>query len=153
MRKLMLLVFVLGIPCSSWAQGGQASWESLNALHAGDKIQVAEMNSKVVSGTFVSYSDTAISLQERSGQQTIQKQDVGSVKLTKNKQRLRNTLIGAGVGAGAGAGTGAGTWENRGFLGGKGVGAAVGAVIGAIAGAVVGALVPSHHTVYRAPTH
>jgi outer membrane lipoprotein SlyB len=153
MRKLMLMFFVIGMSCPSWAQSSGASWESLNTLHAGDKIQVTEMNSKVVSGKFVSYSDTAISLQARAGQQTIQKQDVGTVKLAKNNKRLRNTAIGAGIGAGAGAGIGAGAWESRGFLGGKGVGAAVGAVIGALAGAVVGALVPNHQTVYRAATH
>ena len=153
MRKLMFMFLILGISCPLWAQSSGASWESLNALHAGDKIQVAEMNSKVVSGKFVSYSDTAISLQSRAGQQTIQKEYVGSVKLPKNNPRLRNTAIGAGIGAGAGAGIGAGAWESRGFLGGKGVGAAVGAVIGALAGAVVGALVPNHQTVYRAATH
>jgi hypothetical protein len=111
------------------------------------------MNSKKVSGTFMNASDAEISLQAQSGPQTVQRQDVRTVKLMKHANHLRNTLIGAGVGAAAGAGIVAGTWENRGFLGGKGVGAAVGAVIGGIGGAVVGAVWPDNKTIYRAAAH
>jgi hypothetical protein len=144
MRKLWILVCVLGLPCVASAQ-----WDNLNRLQAGQKVQVVEVNSKKDSGTFLSVSDTTISVQGKSGQQTIQRQDVGSVKLMENKHRLRNALIGGAVGAGAGAGISAGAWEPRGFAGGKGTGAAVGAVIGFAAGAVVGAIWPSHEVVYR----
>jgi len=108
------------------------------------------MNSKKHSGSFVSFSETAIVYQDTAGGRTIPRQNVRSVKSGTKKRRLRNTLIGAGVGAGAGAAIGAGAWENNGFLGGKGVGATVGVAIGFLAGAVVGALLPSHHTIYSA---
>jgi len=108
-------------------------------------------NSKKESGTFLSVSDKDISLQGKSGTQTIHRQDVRSVKLMENKHRLRNTLIGAAVGAGVGAGISAAAWEPHGYAGGRGTGAAVGAVIGAAGGAVVGALWPAHETIYRAP--
>ncbi|MGA2856563.1 MAG: glycine zipper family protein [Candidatus Sulfotelmatobacter sp.] len=153
MRKGLFLICVLGLPCVSWAQSDQAAWASLSALQAGQKIQIVEMNSKKHSGTFVSVSDTAIAYRETAGEQTVQKQDVRSVKLMENKHRLRNTLIGGAVGAGAGAGITAASWENHGFLGSKGTGAAVGAVIGFVAGAVVGALLPSHKTVYSVSSH
>jgi hypothetical protein len=145
LRKFLILVCVLGMPCVASAQ-----WENLSTLQAGRKIQVVE-NSKKVSGTFLSVSDKEISLQGKSGAQNIQRQDVRSVRLMENKHRLRNTLIGATVGAGAGAGISAAAWEPHGYVGGRGTGAAVGAVIGAVGGAVVGTLWPSHETIYKAP--
>jgi hypothetical protein len=144
MRKFWILACLLAMPSVVSAQ-----WEKLNTLQAGQMIQVVQ-TSKKDSGTFLSVSDKEISLQGKSGAQTIQRQDVRSVKLMVNKHRLRNTLIGAAVGAGAGAGIGAAAWEPRGFAGGRGTGAAVGAVIGAAGGAVVGALWPGHETIYRA---
>lgn len=148
MRKVLFLICVLGLSCGSWAQTTRDSWTNLSALQAGQKIQIIDLSSKKHSGTFVSVSDTAISYQEAGSAQTIAKQDVRSVRLAKNKHRLRNTFIGAAVGGGAGAGIGAAAWENHGFFGSKGVGAGVGAVIGLAGGAIVGALLPSHQTIY-----
>ena len=160
MRNILLLTCVLGISCASWAQGDQASWASLSTLHAGQKIQVVEMNSKKHSGTFVNSSDTAISFQDTAGQQTIPKQDVRRVKLMENKHRLRNTLIGAGVGAGAGTVIGAASFQpcspSQSFCIqpiGRGAIAAIGAVVGAVAGAIVGVLLPSHSTIYNVNLH
>lgn len=53
-------------------------------------------------GEIVSVSDTSITVQAGAGAQTIQRQDVRRVRLMKNKHRLRNTLVVAGIGAGAG---------------------------------------------------
>jgi hypothetical protein len=160
MRKLLFLICVLGMTCASWAQSNPASWENLNTLQAGEKIQVLEMSSKKVSGTFVNVSDAGVSLQEKAGQQTVQRQDVRSVKLMKHQHRLRNTLIGAAVGAGAGAGIGAATHhhvicttpcslQNPNTFLSSSQAAAVGAVIGLVGGTVVGAVWPSHKTIYR----
>lgn len=153
MRKLLFLILVLGTPYALWAQTSSASWENLNTLEAGAKIQVVEMNSKKVSGTFVSVSEAAITFEEPAGQQAIQRQDVRIVKLMEHGHRGRNTLIGIAVGAGVGAGIAAAAWENHGFTGGKGTGAAVGAVIGFAGGAVIGVLLPSHKTIYRVSAH
>jgi hypothetical protein len=146
MRKLWILACVLGLPCVASAQ-----WDNLNRLQAGQKIQVVEMNSKKDSGTYLSISEKTISLQAKSGEQTIQRQDVASVRLMENKHRTRNALIGAAVGAGTGAGISAAAWEPHGYAGGRGTGAAVGAVIGAVGGAIVGALWPTRETIYKAP--
>jgi hypothetical protein len=165
MRKHLFLICVLAMPCASWAQSNPASWENLNTLQAGEKIQVVEINSKKVSGTFVNVSDAAISLQEKASQEMVQRQDVRSVKLRKHQHRLRNTLLGAAIGFGAGAGIGAATYHKpqpcaplpvlgfgvclNGLGDSRGVHAAVGAAIGLVGGTVVGAVWPSHKTIYR----
>ncbi len=167
MRELLFLICVLGMPCASWAQTDRASWANLSALQAGQKIQVVDMNSKKHSGTFVNVSDTAISYQETEDEQTIQKQDVRSVKLVGNKHRVRKALVGIGVGGGVGAGVGAGigaatfhSCSSQSFCiqpvgkgGQTGIAAVFGFAGGAAVGAVVGALLPSHSTIYRVSTH
>lgn len=149
MRSFLSVVCLLAISCALPAQTNPSSWENLNALRAGQKIQVIEITSKKRSGAFVSVSDTVIVFAQTDGNRTVEKQNVRTVKLVNGGHRLRNTIIGAGVGAGAGAGITAGAWESGGFLGGRGVGAAVGAVIGGAAGAIVGAVLPSGNTVYK----
>ncbi len=172
MRKVLFLLCILGMRGASWAQSNPASWENLNTLQTGEKVQVVEMNAAKVSGTFVNVSDTAMSLQVKAGQQMVQRQEVRSVKLMKHQHRLRNTLIGAAVGAGAGAGIGAATHRHvictapcslqnpNTFLGNEASSllsssqaAAVGAVIGLVGGTVVGAVWPSHKTIYRVQGH
>ena len=145
MRELLFLICILGTPYASWAQSNPASWENLNTLQAGEKIQVVEMNSTKLSGRFLNVSDAAISLQEKAGQQTIQRQDVGSVKLMKSQNRLRNGLIGAAVGAGVVRGISAAHSESSW----RPVAAVIGGAVGLLGGAIVGALVPSHKTIYR----
>jgi hypothetical protein len=107
---------------------------------------VLQRNTRKVSGTFLNVSEAAISVQREAGSQAIQRQDVLSVKLMKNKHRLRNALIGAGVGAGVGAVVG-GTAKND-FVS-RGLAAAVVAGVFAVPGAVVGALVPDHSMIYK----
>ncbi len=133
MRMLLVLLCVLGIPCASLAQTNQASWATLSGLRAGQNIQIVDTASKKHSGTFTSVSDTAISFRATAGEQSIQKQDVRSIRLMKNTHRLRNTLIVAGVGAGVGAGIGAATYKpcsQEPFcldIGGRGLPTAIGA--------------------------
>jgi hypothetical protein len=166
MQRLLFLMCFLGPPLAG-AQTDQASWANLNALQAGQKIQVVDMNSKKHSGMFVNVSDIAISYQEAAGEQIVQKQDVRSVKLVESKQRVRNTLVGIGVGGGVGAGVGAGigaatfhSCSSQSFCiqpvgkgGTAGIAAVFGFAGGAVVGAVVGALLPSHRTIYRVTSH
>jgi len=159
MNRIPVILCVLGLSCASWAQTNRASWANLNALQAGQKIQIVDMNSKKHSGTFVSASDKAISYQEAAGEQMIQKQDVRSVKLMENKHRLRNTLIGGVGGAGAGAGIAAAAdhpCSSQGFCIdpiGRGGAAGIGALVGFVGGAVVGVLWPSHKMIYSVNSH
>jgi hypothetical protein len=159
MRKISVLLFVLGLSCAAFAQTDRASWANLSGLQPGQRIQVVGITSKKHSGNFVSISDTAISYRETNGEQSIPKQDVVSVKLLEHKHRLRNTLIVAGVGAGVGAGIGAAlhkSCSSQSFcldIGGAALPAGVGAVVGGLGGAVVGVLLPSHTTIYQVSPH
>jgi hypothetical protein len=167
MGKTLFLICVLALSGVSLAENPQTSWTTLSGLQTGQSIQIIEKSSKKHSGTFLSVSDTAISIQVAAGEQSIQRQDVRRVDLTKNKHKTRNTLIGVAVGGGAGAVIGAvvGAATHKGcssqsfcfdiITAGElaGIGAAVGFVGGGIAGGVVGAFVPSHGTIYDVNAH
>jgi hypothetical protein len=146
---VFLLACLSGMTGTSIAQSNAASWSNLSALQSGQKITVREMNAKKHSGTFVAVTDAGLQLREASGDLTLARQDVGSVKLAAGRRRLRNTLIGLGVGGGIGAGVGAAAWASDTFIGGKGTGAAIGVAVGGVAGAAVGALWPDHKTIYK----
>jgi hypothetical protein len=169
MRSLVFLLCVLGLPCASPAQTNQASWETLNHLKPGQSIQVVDTSSKKHSGTLLNVSDSAISLRVASGEQSLQKQDVRSVKLLNNSHRGRNALIGAAIGGGAGAGAGAavGAATHQGCSStttsfcldivsageSAGILAAIGGLSGAIVGGIIGAFIPSHDTAYTTASH
>jgi hypothetical protein len=154
MHALLFAVCAMGIPNVCVAQAATGSWANVSTLQSGQRIQVVKMNANKESGTVVSVSDGAIVLHEKSGEHTVQKQDIRIVKLAQNRHRLRNTLIGAAVGGGIGAGVGA--VANPRCTGEcffdvpKGTTAAIGAAVGIIGGAVIGALWPSHVIIYRA---
>jgi len=152
MRTTLFLTLVLGVCCASLAQSNRVPWANLSGLKPGQKIQVVETNSKKYSGAFESVSDSAISLRDAKGEASVQKQDVRSVKLLRNR-RLRNTLIGLGVGAGGGAAIGAAIGPSNGWIIGKGYAAAIVGLFGAVCGAAVGALLPTHDAIYSAPSH
>jgi hypothetical protein len=160
MRKIWIAVCILGVSCTLQGQHRPADWGNLKALNSGDRIRVRELDSTKVAGNFLSVSDTEISMETHGATQNIRKQDVESVKLMKNKHRLRNTLIVGGVGAGVGAGIGAGLHHgcpsSQTFcldIGGRALPAGVGAVVGLLGGATVGALLPSHQTIYTLNAH
>jgi hypothetical protein len=155
MRSVLIAVCILGMPWVSSAQAAKSSWANLNALQPGEKIQLIEISNKKSTGNFLSATDAQITLQEKSGEQTFQKQNVRLVWLMKNKHRLRNSLIGAGVGAGIGAGIGAATGgpckvpSSCFFYLTRPQQAAIFAVPGLAIGAAVGALWPTHEIIYR----
>jgi hypothetical protein len=160
MLRLPSLFLILAALCTLPAQGQQGAWENLTSLRPGEQIQVRAMKAPKVTGTFLNFTDAAISVQSDAGLQTIQRQDVRSVKRMKNRHRLRNTLILAGVGAGVGAGIGAAAHHScpstQTFcfdIGGRSLPAGIGAVAGLLGGAAIGALLPSHETIYSVSSH
>jgi hypothetical protein len=131
----------------------------VSTLRAGQKIQILEMNSNRVTGTFLNVTDSGITLKEKADEKTIERPDVRSVRLMKNKHRLRNTFIGAGIGAGVGAGIGAASYRPCNaapngfgcFFGlTRGQQAGLIGVPGLVIGAAVGALWPTSEIIYRA---
>jgi hypothetical protein len=151
-RKIVLLLCILLMPSISFAQSKQASWTNLSALHAGQKIQITGTDSKKHSGTFLSFTDTSISYHDASGDQTIQKLNVSSVRNLENHHRLRNALIGAAIGGGAAGGITAGAEKNHDPIG-RGVDSVEAALGGIVAGALIGAFLPTHSLVYDVNSH
>jgi hypothetical protein len=147
-RKIFLLLLVRGLSCAAFVQTDRASWANLSGLRAGQKIQVVGMPSKKHSGNFVSVSDTAISYRETTGEHSIPRPDVLSVKLMENRHRLRNTIIVAGVGAGVGAVISAALHKpcsSQSFcldIGGAALPAGVGAVLGGVGAPSLGFFCP-----------
>lgn len=155
MRRLLLLICILGVSSAVRSQSKAGNWENLNTLRAGEKIQVRESNKTKITGTFLNVTDAAIVVQAEAGSQNILRQDVRSVKLMENRHRLRNALILGGVGAGVGAGIGAAAHHScpssQTFcldIGGRSLPAGIGAVAGFLGGGTVGALLPDHKTIY-----
>jgi len=157
-RSAFLIPCVLAVACASWGGGRKApsAWENLSGLQPGEKIQVVDTTQRKHAGTFSSVTNAAIVVHEKSGDETIQRENV--LRVTAGSHRVRNALIGGAVGAGVGAGIGAATYSScansQSFCVqpiGRGGIAAIGAVAGAGLGAVIGAILPAHKTIYRAP--
>ena len=154
MRKLVITLMLLVTPILSRAQKPENSWAPLNALHAGQKIEIVETSLKKHSGTFATVTDEAIQLREGGSDVGIRKENVMRVTLLDKSYRLRNAFIMGGIGAGAGAGIGAAASRCSSITGsfhfcglGRSVAIGIGAVVGLAGGAAVGAAVPSHPTI------
>lgn len=155
MRRLLIVTCLLGMAPVSWAGTNRGSWEGLESLRAGQKIEVVETSLKKHSGTFLTVSDEAIQLREGATDEAIKKENVMRVTSLENSHHARNALIFGAVGAGVGAGIGAAAYHSctaQSFciVDARGITTGVGAVIGLAGGAVVGAVLPSHDTIYRA---
>ena len=151
MHKLSILVCLLLIPSVSRAQTPRDPWESLNSLHAGQKIEVVEKNLKKHAGTFMTVSEEAIQLRQGAADDAIRREDVLRVTLPEKRHRLRHILMLSVVGCGAGFGIGAAS-AGRDTLQ-YDVNTVSGGVIGFVGGIGVGAALPSHATIYRAKPH
>ena len=125
------------------------SWDNLSRLQAGQKVQVVQMDMKSLKGTFVGFSEEALSLRIKKDEVAVARADVLRVSLRGKGKRGKSALVGAGLGAlmGAigGAGFGAAALEDADF-------ALIVAPMGAGVGAALGAAAPfaGYETVYRA---
>jgi hypothetical protein len=120
MRKLLLGLVILFLapalasgqtvnaPNRLWAAqpqsppSGESDWSSLQQLRVGQKIEVVDTNLKKLKGTFLSFSEEAISLRVGKDEVGVQRPNVLRVSLRGKSKRLRNALIGMAIGAGAG---------------------------------------------------
>jgi len=146
----MAALFIAIASGSGYAREGENNWANLKQLQVGQKIEVVDMSLKSLTGTFVSFSDEAISLRIRKNDFTVGRPDVLRVSLQGHK-RGRNALIGAAIGAAAGAAFAAymGSGECPGSQNCTTVAVTSVAVSGGI-GAGLGALAPGDQTIYRA---
>jgi hypothetical protein len=144
MRKILLvLMVVLGLHLAACAQATAGLWSNLSVVRPGQRVRVVDSSPKPRDGSFRSFSDSAIVVVGKSGEFSVPRQDVRSVRLMSGLSRSAHAAIGAAIGAGAGAGIGAAN---------SGKGAAIGAFAGAAAGALIGAALPVHNpVVFAAP--
>ena len=138
------------------AEPGISDWNNLQQLRVGDKVEVVRTDLSKHKGTFLSFSDEAISLRVKKEEVGVQREDVFRVSLREKSKRLRNALIGMAIGAGAGAALAAA--ENSAQANDPGPGPdlrsiayAVLVPVGGAVGAGVGAAFPpGYQTIYRA---
>ena len=77
MRRLFQVsLSILLLTTVAEAQAPEQSWDNLQTLREGEKIQVVDQKLKSQNGTFVSFSDEAITFQADKDQITIQRADV-----------------------------------------------------------------------------
>ena len=147
MKRLLwgLLILVL-VPLPSSAQTARDSWDNLKQLQPGQRIEVVDMKLKSLKGTFVSFSEEAISLRVKESEVAVPRPDVLRVSLRENSKRTRNLLIGLGIGAAGGLATGLGIMEREPGYAGAVAGTTV---LFAVVGAGLGAAFPGYQTIYR----
>ncbi len=133
------------------AEPGISDWNNLQQLRVGDKVEVVRTDLSKHKGTFLSFSDEAISLRVGKDEVGVQRPIVFRVSSREHSKRLRNTLIGLGIGAAAGAVVGAAAVAGKPRQAGeRRLSMVIGTLIGAGAGTVVGAAFPGYQTIYRA---
>src|SRR5215467_5166258 len=76
MRNLAIVAILLGMPVLSHAQTNRNSWDALNTLHVGQRIEVVETNLKKHKGTFSTVTDEVIQLREGGSDVGIKREDV-----------------------------------------------------------------------------
>ncbi len=152
--SLLLVTTVFSVSLRA-QEVGKHSWENLQQVRVGQKIEVVDTNLKKLKGTFLSFSEDAVSLRVGKDEVGVQRPNVLRVSLRGSPKRSTSAIVGAAIGALAGVGVGAlaatrygsGDPESESFI------VFLGTTIGAGAGAGVGAavpFVPSYRTIYRA---
>ncbi len=143
----VLLVLLTGLPVAAdepWpGPDDESDWNNLQQLRAGDKVEIVDTNLKKLKGTFLSFSEEAISLRVGKEEVGVQRPNVFRVSSREHSKRLRNALIGVAIGGGIGVAVGA--WlQSRERMGTGPV-----MLLGIGIGAGLGASIPSYETVYR----
>lgn len=84
------------------AKTSLATWDRLDRLHEGQKVEVLKKNSEMVTGSFVIFTSESVALRVRDEDVKIDRADVQEVRLSSGDNRLKHALIGAAVGAAVG---------------------------------------------------
>lgn len=149
MKKSLIGLCLVLAPSLAWCKSNKTMWENLNALQPGEKIQLFETDHRKISGAFVSVNSNDITINEKSGNATVERGDIARVLA--GGQRLRHLSIGVGIGAGAGAAIGGVTYNPHNVLNeSRGANMGAGAIVGIAVGAVVGGFMSDFKTVYQA---
>ena len=104
MRRLPLAFLALFLATApSLAQEPKSSWENLNQLQPGHKIQVVDMRLKSWKGQLVAVSEESIKVRAGEKEITVDRSEVLRVADRGCSKRPRNALIGLGIGSAVGA--------------------------------------------------
>ncbi len=127
------------------------SWDNLQRLQPGQKIEVIDAKLKSRKGAFTAFDSTGLTLNTKAGPLTLPRADVFRVSLHEHSKRWRNAAIGAAIGAAAGLVIGAAMDYRFSNEGNEHISKTLVTPIGAGIGAALGSAVPGFETIYRAP--
>ena len=96
-RVTETLLLLLMVPGFGLAQSSQNSWDNLNQLRPGQKIEVVDTSMKSHRGPFVSISEEAITLQVGKSEESVLHANVVRVSVRDTSHRKRNMLLGSGI--------------------------------------------------------
>jgi hypothetical protein len=132
------------------ALAARAEWAEVRSVAPDHKIEVALRTGAPARGLFVSADDLAIVVREKSGERSIARGDIRTVRVADSSRRTRNTILGAAIGAGAGLAIGFAVCPGCANEGSAGKFTGPGAAAGAGAGALAGLLPVPYRTIYKA---
>ncbi len=145
-RILALAILLVCAVTAALARGGEGSWENVQGVAVGTRVQVVNMDLKSFTGAVQVVGDNAITIRTKKGDVTVSREEVYRVSLREGGHRGRNMLIGGLAGFGAGFATSyLANYEDGSFAMDWAVGAAC-----AAGGVAVGAAWPTYATLYRA---
>ncbi len=148
-RITLALACLLLSPALTLAQSAKDSWDNLQQLKPGQKIEVVDKQMRTFKGEFVSFTDEAITLREKNGEQSVERAKVVRVSVRDTSHRTRNMLLGAAIGGGiAVAATVVPLIANSNE--GNSCGVCVAGIAAGIGGGSAVGAIPGNHTVYRA---
>jgi len=127
------------------------SWDNLQRLQPGQKIEVIDAKLKSHKGAFTAFDPTGITLSTEAGPLTLPRADVFRVSLREHSKRWRNAAIGAAIGAGIGLAIGAPLDYRFSNEGNEHIAKTLFTPIGAGVGAGIGSSFAGFETIYRAP--
>ena len=147
-RATLALAFLLLAPALTLSQSAGDSWDNLQQLKPGQKIQVVDKEMRTFRGEFVSFADETITLREKSGEQSVERVKVVRVSVRDTSHRTRNMLLGAAIGGGiAVAATVVPLIANSNE--GNSCGVCVAGIAAGIGGGAAIGAIPGNRTVYR----
>jgi hypothetical protein len=147
-RRVCLAAFTLTFTAAAQESQG---WERLRALTPGESLLIRQKDSRTWQGSFVKWSDNALTIRAGSTESNLARDTVARVESRRKTRRLRNALIGGAIGLAIGL-TMNYTLGTRLRNEGQAEAAQAWLVLGpTLACAGIGAAIPSYPTVYRAP--